>query len=204
MDPEPHQRGCRCRPAWGPYVRFEHDTWIAAISPIRGSNGTLKLGTPTSVWLDPRRHAVRAAEGVNYRLVMIKPWSWDRHSLNLMLEGGGSRQEEVPPFVQDLGGLFSVRLPAYQLSGHLQPVWRAVHIYWWRDNDFRGHPKPLSISGAPWAGGSGTREETSVWNSPITAGSGFGGGELPRPHLPRLRRGGGAMTCSICKWAPFQ
>jgi NTE family protein len=74
--------------AWGPYIRFEHDTLDSRYFPYQGSTGTSRVATPTSS--RPRGRASEQAEGVNYRLVMIKPWSWDRHSLNLMLEGGGS------------------------------------------------------------------------------------------------------------------
>jgi len=75
---------------------------------------------------------------VNYHLAMIKPWSWGRHSLNLMLEGGGSTSEEsVPLFVQDLGGLFRMSgFQHYQLSGRYSLFSGLRYIYRVADNDF--------------------------------------------------------------------
>jgi NTE family protein len=130
---------------------------------------------------------------VNYRLVMIKPWSWDRHSLNLMLEGGGSSsQETVPLFVQDLGGLFRMSgFQHYQLSGRYSLFGGLRYIYRVADNDFGAFKAPLFL-GAPSSKGGlgqgrGHQHRILLYlRFPL-----YGGGEFPRSHLPRLWRGGG-------------
>ena len=72
--------------SWGPYVRFEHDTLDSRYFPIRAPTGTSR--GYSAVRLDNNSDIDDRYEGVNYHLAMVKPWSWDRHSLNLLLEGG--------------------------------------------------------------------------------------------------------------------
>lgn len=73
--------------AWGPYVRFEHDNLDSLYFPYQGMKWDMKLGH-SHVSVDGLESADGRSEGWNYQLSMIKPWSWDRHSLNLILEGG--------------------------------------------------------------------------------------------------------------------
>ncbi len=113
-----------------------------------------------------RRGGNELHEGINYHLSMIKPWSWERHSLNLLLEGGGSTsQEEYPLFVQDLGGLFRMSgFQRYQLSGRYSLFGGLRYIYRVADNDFGALKMPLYLGGSlEQGGGSGTRALTSAW-----------------------------------------
>lgn len=144
--------------SWGPYVRFEHDTLDSRYFPYQGAYWDIKGGY-SAVRLDDSSDINDRYEGVNYHLAMIKPWSWDRHSLNLLLEGGGSTsQEEYPLFVQDLGGLFRMSgFQRYQLSGRYSLFGGLRYIYRVADNDFGALRAPLYLGGSIEQGG--------VWNS---------------------------------------
>lgn len=158
--------------AWGPYIRFEHDTLDSRYFPYQGVYWDIKGGY-SYVDLDPSDGPSEQAEGVNYRLVMIKPWSWDRHSLNLMLEGGGSSsQETVPLFVQDLGGLFRMSgFQHYQLSGRYSLFGGLRYIYRVADNDFGAFKAPLFLGGSLEQGGVWDKGEDISIESSYTSGS---------------------------------
>ncbi len=143
--------------SWGPYVSFEHDTLDSRYFPYQGTYWDIKGGY-SAVRLDNGSDINDRYEGVNYHLAMIKPWSWDRHSLNLLLEGGGSTsQEEYPLFVQDLGGLFRMSgFQRYQLSGRYSLFGGLRYIYRVADNDFGALKMPLYLGGSLEQGG--------VWN----------------------------------------
>lgn len=104
---------------------------------------------------------------------MIKPWSWDRHSLNLILEGGGSTsQEEVPLLVQDLGGLFRLSgFQHYQLSGRYSLFGGLRYIYRVVDNDFGALRAPLYLGGSLEQGGVWDKGEDISIESSFTGGS---------------------------------
>ncbi|MGL5813022.1 MAG: patatin-like phospholipase family protein [Aeromonas sp.] len=164
--------------AWGPYVRFEHDTLDSRYFPYEGIYWDIKGGY-THVRLDSNDGSTENSEGLNYHLAMIKPWSWGRHSINLMLEGGGSSsEEEVPLYVQDLGGLFRLSgFQHYQLSGRYSLFGGLRYIYRVADNDFGAFKAPLFLGGSleqgnVWDSG----EEISLENS-YTAGSVYVGVE---------------------------
>ncbi len=140
-------------------------------------------------------------EGVNYHLAMVKPWSWDRHSLNLLLEGGGSTsQEELPLFVQDLGGLFRMSgFQRYQLSGRYSLFGGLRYIYRVADNDFGAAGAALS-GGSLEQGGGGTGRRHQHGGS-FTAGSVYVGWSFLGPIFLGYGMAEGATTCSICNWA---
>ena len=71
--------------AWGPYARFEHDTLDSSYFPYQGVKWDVKMGY-SHVNLDGDGFQASRSEGWDYRLSMVKPWSWDRHSLNLILD----------------------------------------------------------------------------------------------------------------------
>lgn len=126
--------------------------------------GYTRVSTDDNTGLDGDNHS----SGVSYHLSLIKPWSWDRHSINLLLEGGGLDTDEVIPLdIQDLGGLF--RLSGYQryeLSGRYSLFGGLRYIYRVADNDF-GALRAPSIWAAPSNGaGSGTRARISAWRAP--------------------------------------
>ncbi|HHQ4773422.1 TPA: patatin-like phospholipase family protein [Aeromonas veronii] len=164
--------------AWGPYARFEHDTLDSRYFPYQGAYWDIKGGY-TSVRLNDKEGGNELHEGINYHLSMIKPWSWERHSLNLLLEGGGSTsQEEYPLFVQDLGGLFRMSgFQRYQLSGRYSLFGGLRYIYRVADNDFGALKMPLYLGGS--------LEQEGVWDkgadisldSSFTAGSVYVGVE---------------------------
>ncbi|MGY3858182.1 patatin-like phospholipase family protein [Aeromonas veronii] len=144
--------------SWGPYVRFEHDTLDSRYFPYEGIYWDLKGGY-TNVRLEQTGEDTEHGEGLNYHLALIKPWSWGRHSLNLLLEGGGSTsKEEVPLYVQDLGGLFRLSgFQHYQLSGRYSLLGGLRYIYRVSDNDFGAFKAPLFLGGSI--------EQGNVWDS---------------------------------------
>jgi NTE family protein len=164
--------------SWGPYVRFEHDTLDSRYFPYEGVYWDVKSGY-SYVRLDDNEDLNERYEGFNYHLAMIKPWSWDRHSLNLMLEGGGSTsQEEVPLFVQDLGGLFRMSgFQHYQLSGRYSLFGGLRYIYRVADNDFGALRAPLYLGGSLEQGGVWDKGEDISLESSFTAGSVYVGVE---------------------------
>lgn len=158
--------------SWGPYVRFEHDTLDSRYFPYEGAYWDIKGGYST-VRLDNNEDIDDRYEGINYHLSMIKPWSWDRHSLNLLLEGGGSTsQEEYPLFVQDLGGLFRMSgFQRYQLSGRYSLFGGLRYIYRVVDNDFGALRAPLYLGGSLEQGGVWDKGEYISIESSFTGGS---------------------------------
>ncbi|KTA79798.1 patatin-like phospholipase family protein [Aeromonas salmonicida] len=158
--------------SWGPYVRFEHDTLDSRYFPYEGAYWDIKGGYST-VRLDNNEDIDDRYEGINYHLSMIKPWSWDRHSLNLLLEGGGSTsQEEYPLFVQDLGGLFRMSgFQRYQLSGRYSLFGGLRYIYRVVDNDFGALRAPLYLGGSLEQGGVWDKGEDISIESSFTGGS---------------------------------
>lgn len=164
--------------SWGPYVRFEHDTLDSRYFPYEGVYWDIKGGY-SHIDLKPSDGSDEHTEGLNYHLAMIKPWSWGRHSLNLMLEGGGSTsQEEVPLFVQDLGGLFRLSgFQHYQLSGRYSLFSGLRYIYRVADNDFGAIKAPLFLGGSLEQGGVWDKGEDISLESSYTAGSVYVGVE---------------------------
>ncbi len=164
--------------AWGPYARFEHDTLDSRYFPYQGAYWDIKGGY-TSVRLNDKEGGNELHEGINYHLSMIKPWSWERHSLNLLLEGGGSTsQEEYPLFVQDLGGLFRMSgFQRYQLSGRYSLFGGLRYIYRVADNDFGALKMPLYLGGSLEQGGVWNKGEDISLESSFTAGSVYVGVE---------------------------
>ncbi|QJT16666.1 serine protease [Aeromonas sp. 1805] len=164
--------------SWGPYVRFEHDTLDSRYFPYQGAYWDIKGGY-SAVRLDNNSDIDDRYEGVNYHLAMVKPWSWDRHSLNLLLEGGGSTsQEELPLFVQDLGGLFRMSgFQRYQLSGRYSLFGGLRYIYRVADNDFGALRAPLYLGGSLEQGGVWDKGEDISMESSFTAGSVYVGVE---------------------------
>ncbi|WP_447838140.1 patatin-like phospholipase family protein [Aeromonas salmonicida] len=160
--------------SWGPYVRFEHDTLDSRYFPYEGVFWDIKGGY-SHARLDYHNdnEENERNEGVNYHLSMIKPWSWDRHSLNLILEGGGSTsQEEVPLLVQDLGGLFRLSgFQHYQLSGRYSLFGGLRYIYRVVDNDFGALRAPLYLGGSLEQGGVWDKGEDISIESSFTGGS---------------------------------
>ena len=114
--------------AWGPYIRFEHDTLDSRYFPYQGSTGT-------SRGLLPRRS--RPSDGPSEQAEGVNSPAGDDQALVLGQaqpqpdagRGGSSSQETVPLFVQDLGAVPHVRLPALPVERSIQPVWRiAPHL----------------------------------------------------------------------------
>ncbi|MGN5139052.1 patatin-like phospholipase family protein [Aeromonas sp. 164P] len=164
--------------SWGPYVSFEHDTLDSRYFPYQGTYWDIKGGY-SAVRLDNGSDINDRYEGVNYHLAMIKPWSWDRHSLNLLLEGGGSTsQEEYPLFVQDLGGLFRMSgFQRYQLSGRYSLFGGLRYIYRVADNDFGALKMPLYLGGSLEQGGVWNKRADIGREGAFTAGSVYVGVE---------------------------
>lgn len=160
--------------AWGPYVRFEHDTLDSRYFPYEGVQwdvraGYTRVSTDDGTGLDGDKNS----SGISYHLSLIKPWSWDRHSINLLLEGGGLDTDEVIPLdIQDLGGLF--RLSGYQryeLSGRYSLFGGLRYIYRVADNDFGALRAPLYLGGSVERGGVWNKGEDISLESSILAGS---------------------------------
>ena len=178
-------------PAWGPYIRFEHDTLDSRYFPYQGSTGTSRgLLLRRS---RPRGRALRAGRGVNYRLVMIKPWSWDRHSLNLMLEGAAQApRRRYHCSCRIWGAVPHVRLPALPVERSLQPVRRiALHLPGGgqRFRCLQGAPVPR---GLPRARGVWDKGEDISIESSHTSGSLYMGwrvSSVPSSSAMAWRRG---------------
>ncbi|QTL95480.1 NTE family protein RssA [Aeromonas jandaei] len=165
--------------AWGPFIRFEHDTLDSLYFPYSGEKWDMKLGYSHVNLSGGELDQSSRDEGWNYNFSMIKPWSWGRHSLNLMLEGGGSSsQEALPLYIQDLGGLFRLSgFQRYQLSGRYSLFGGLRYIYRVADNDFGALKMPLYLGGSLEQGGVWDKGEDISFDSSFTAGSVYVGVE---------------------------
>ncbi|MGL5598153.1 MAG: patatin-like phospholipase family protein [Aeromonas sp.] len=163
---------------WGPYSHFEYDTLDSRYFPYFGEKLDLKLGY-SYVNLEGAGSLPSRSKGWNYHLSMLKPWSWDKHSLNLIVEGGGSGSEEVVPLhIQDLGGLFRLSgFQRYQLSGRYSLFGGLRYIYRVADNDFGAVKMPLYLGGSLEQGGVWNKGADINLKSSFTAGSVYAGVE---------------------------
>lgn len=164
--------------AWGPYARFEHDTLDSLYFPYQGVKWDMELGL-SEVDLTGGGAGASRSEGWKYQLMMIKPWSWERHSLNLMLEAGGSSSTEtIPLYIQDLGGLFRLSgFQRYQLSGRYSLLGGLRYLYRVADNDFGALKMPLYLGGSLEQGGVWNKGVDISMESAFTAGSVYVGVE---------------------------
>ncbi|MFM4825355.1 patatin-like phospholipase family protein [Aeromonas bivalvium] len=160
--------------AWGPYVRFEHDTLDSRYFPYAGVYWDARAGyTRVSIDDGSGIDGNDSSAGASYHLSLVKPWSWDRHSVNLLLEGGGlDTDEAVPLDIQDLGGLFRLSgFQRYQLSGRYSLFGGLRYIYRVADNDFGALRAPLYLGGSIEQGGVWNKGADIDFQSSLTAGS---------------------------------
>ncbi|MGL4932753.1 MAG: patatin-like phospholipase family protein, partial [Aeromonas sp.] len=160
------------------YARFEHDTLDSLYFPYQGVKWDMELGL-SEVDLTGGGAGASRSEGWKYQLMMIKPWSWERHSLNLMLEAGGSSSTEtIPLYIQDLGGLFRLSgFQRYQLSGRYSLLGGLRYLYRVADNDFGALKMPLYLGGSLEQGGVWNKGADISMESAFTAGSVYVGVE---------------------------
>lgn len=164
--------------AWGPFLRLEHDNLDSRYFPyagtlLRGQIGYLQLRQDG---LDGGKEESR---GASYDLTLIKPWSWSRHSLNLMISAGGTQTSEtLPLFAQDLGGMFNLSgFQPHALSGRYSLFGGMRYIYRLADNDFGAFRLPLFAGGSLEQGGVWDRGHDINFESSYTAGSLYLGSE---------------------------
>lgn len=179
--------------AWGPYIRFEHDTLDSRYFPYQGVYWDIKGGLLLRR-SRPRGRALRAGRGGelpagdDQALVLgqAQPQP-DAGRGRLKLPGDGTAVRAgsgraVP----------HVRLPALPVERSLQPVRRAaLHLPGGgqRLRRLQGAPVPRGLPRARGGLGQGRGHQYRILlylGFPL-----YGGGEFPRSHLPRLWRGGG-------------
>jgi NTE family protein len=164
---------------WGPFIHFEYDTLDSLYFPYSGNKWDMKLGYSRVNLTGGEFDQMGRDRGLNYNFAMVKPWSWDRHSLNLILEGGGSNSDEIVPlYVQDLGGPFRLSgFQRYQLSGRYSLLGGLRYIYRVADNDFGAFRMPLYLGSSLEQGGVWNKGAEIDFDSSITAGSVYVGVE---------------------------
>ncbi len=164
--------------AWGPFLRLEHDTLDSRYFPysgflFQGQLGYMRVNQDNGEWATAR------SRGSSYEVSLVKPWSWERHSLNLMLGAGGTQTNEpLPLFAQDLGGMFNLSgFQPHELSGRYRLFGGLRYIYRLADNDFGAFRLPLFVGGSLEQGGVWDQGHDIRFATSHTAGSLYIGSE---------------------------
>ncbi|MGL5285406.1 MAG: patatin-like phospholipase family protein [Aeromonas sp.] len=158
--------------AWGPLLRLEHDTLDSRNFPYFGTRFSGEVGY-LNIGQDQLDGGSLHSQGSTYEVSLIKPWSWQRHSLNLLLSAGGTQTTEVlPVFAKDLGGMFNLSgYQPHQLSGRYSLLGGLRYIYRLADNDFGAFRLPLYVGGSLERGGVWDEGADISFGSSLTAGS---------------------------------
>ncbi|MFM5464872.1 patatin-like phospholipase family protein [Aeromonas simiae] len=158
--------------AWGPFIAIEHDTLDSRYFPysgllLEGSLGYMRVNQ------DLVDSGTERTRGSNYDFSLIKPLSWGRHSLNLMLEAGGTQTNETLPLLaKDLGGMFHLSgIQPHELSGRYSLFGGMRYIYRLAENDFGAFRLPLYVGGSLEQGGVWDRGRDIRFDTSYSAGS---------------------------------
>lgn len=164
--------------AWGPFLRLEHDTLDSRYFPYNGLLFQGQIGY-MHINQDDGEGGQSHSRGSSYDVTLIKPWSWERHSLNLMLGAGGTQSgEDLPLFAQDLGGMFTLSgFKPHELSGRYSLFGGLRYIYRLADNDFGPFRLPLYVGGSLEQGGVWDQGHDIRFETSYTAGSLYIGSE---------------------------
>ncbi len=157
--------------AYGPYIRYAYDYLDSLYFPTSGWLLDAEWGYSR---IHSRFDGIKTDDNTNYYNVrVLKPFSFERHTLVTNLKGGGSDSKEmVPIYAQDLGGLFNLSgYHRYELNGRYSLFGALNYRYRLLDNDFGAFTSPVYVGGSIERGGVWNDEAQISWSSSMTAAS---------------------------------
>ncbi|MGR5063203.1 patatin-like phospholipase family protein [Photobacterium sp. DNB22_13_2] len=164
----------------GPYVSFVYDDLDSMFFPREG------FMVRTEVGLGSSRSSLNnddtiSSDSLYAQMKLLKPFSYDRHSLIATMQAGGYDGDDVlPVYVQDLGGLFNLSgYHRYELNGRYKLFGSLVYSYRLLDNNFGAVSIPVYIGGSLEQGGVWDDQSDIDFDSSLTAGSLFLGLDTP-------------------------
>lgn len=157
---------------YGPYMNLSYDDLDSFFFPAHGSYFNSEIGYSNTLRrLDTGEH--KSGDTVYYNLSMIKPFTYDRHTIVASIKTAGSNADDLLPiYAQDLGGLFNLSgYHRYELNGRYSALTSLVYRYRVIDNNFGAIKLPVYVGGSLEKGGVWDRTSAMSWSSAITAGS---------------------------------
>jgi NTE family protein len=157
---------------YGPYLDLTYDDLDSFFFPSYGSYFNSEIGYSNTV-RRPDFGESEAGETVYYNLSIIKPFTYDKHTVVFSMKTAGSDADNLLPiYAQDLGGLFNLSgYHRYELNGRYSALTSLVYRYRVIDNNFGAIKLPIYIGGSLEKGGVWDRTSAISWDSAITAGS---------------------------------
>ena len=157
---------------YGPYLDLTYDDLDSFFFPSYGSYFNSEIGYSNTV-RRPDFGESESGETVYYNLSIIKPFTYDKHTVVFSIKTAGSDADNLLPiYAQDLGGLFNLSgYHRYELNGRYSALTSLVYRYRVIDNNFGAIKLPIYIGGSLEKGGVWDRTSAISWDSAITAGS---------------------------------
>ncbi|AJR06705.1 phospholipase [Photobacterium gaetbulicola] len=164
----------------GPYVSFVYDDLDSLFFPREGFMLRTEVGLGSSRSSINDEETV-SSDSVYAELKLLKPFSYERHSLVSVLQAGGYDSDDVlPVYVQDLGGLFNMSgYHRYELNGRYKLFGALVYSYRLMDNNFGAVSVPVYVGASLEQGGVWDNQSDIDFDSSLSAGSVFLGLDTP-------------------------
>ncbi|MDX1303110.1 patatin-like phospholipase family protein [Photobacterium sp.] len=157
--------------AYGPYLAYTHDNLDNFYFPSSGWGFDMELGynRTRSTFIDDSVDD----ETYYYSARVMKPFSYQRHTVVALAKTAGSDSDElIPVYIQDLGGLFNLSgYHRFELNGRYSAFGAMVYRYRLLDNDFGVFSSPVFIGGSLERGGVWNTDSEVSWDSSISAAS---------------------------------
>ena len=157
---------------YGPYLDLTYDDLDSFFFPANGSYFNSEIGYSNTL-RRPDFGKREDGDTVYYKLSIIKPFTYNRHTVVASMKTAGSDADNLLPiYAQDLGGLFNLSgYHRYELNGRYSALTSLVYRYRVIDNNFGAIKLPVYVGASLEKGGVWDRSSEMSWNSAITAGS---------------------------------
>ena len=157
---------------YGPYLDFTYDDLDSFFFPSYGSYLNSEIGY-SNTFRRPNSGLSESGDTVYYNLSIIKPFTYDKHTVVFSIKTAGSDADNLLPiYAQDLGGLFNLSgYHRYEINGRYSALTSLIYRYRVIDNNFGAFKFPVYVGGSLEKGGVWARTSEMSWRSAITAGS---------------------------------
>ncbi|MEC6823173.1 patatin-like phospholipase family protein [Photobacterium piscicola] len=157
---------------YGPYLDLSYDDLDSFFFPSYGSYLNGEIGYSNTL-RRPMSGESESGDTVYYNLSLIKPFTYDKHTVVFSIKTAGSDADNLLPiYAQDLGGLFNLSgYHRYELNGRYSALTSLIYRYRVIDNNFGAFKFPVYVGGSLEKGGVWDRTSAMSWHSAITAGS---------------------------------
>ncbi|OBU15307.1 phospholipase [Photobacterium aquimaris] len=157
---------------YGPYLNLTYDDLDSFFFPTHGSYLKSEVGYSNTLRF-PDSGEKMSGDTVYYSFSLMKPFTYDRHTLVASVKTAGSDADDLLPiYAQDLGGLFNLSgYHRYELNGRYSALTSLVYRYRVIDNNFGAIKIPIYVGGSLERGGVWDRSSAMSWDSATTAGS---------------------------------